>query len=504
MKLRNLFKKQQHKEQQQLNIVNKEQLQYLLSKQQKTFTEPRTIAKLRLEGEAKDKGYQEGIRMYNSHKTKINNQWVNPLTSLNSGWAQNQYSFYNYQTVNYWECMTLMQDPLMNKIINILSNEPLSKGSSLIYDNITEEEQKKIDKVLIKYNENEILKQCLNKSFSMGGCLLYLDFGLNDLQQPLDLKKISMKRFKGFKIIEPINVCAVDVETANPADKDYMEPKKWYVVGLGVCDRSHFLKFSMNEPPYMLKPLSLYFGFPLTLLIKQDIANTNIISQGVAELIGRYRYLFLKTPESNFSTDNVVKFRDRLEAINLLKDNYQLDAITTEEELIQLTTPLGGLVENETFFYQLISAKTNIPYTKLLGTSADGMNATGEGDRKDWYDTLISIQDKIKHNKIVMDGILAGIESGHFIEFTDCIFNNLEEPTKQQEIDIFRGNIEIAKSLIEMGISNKEVLNWLKKNKDLKIDELEIDDEAEGLKDFEEIEDFDNDKIQDNKDNNKK
>lgn len=75
---------------------------------------------------------------------------------------------------------------------------------------------------------NKLFIEIVKKSFGQGGCLLYLDFGDSvKLEENLDLTKINIKRdFKGFKIIEPINIATLDINTSEPARQDYMEPKK--------------------------------------------------------------------------------------------------------------------------------------------------------------------------------------------------------------------------------------------------------------------------------------
>ena len=93
--------------------------------------EPWTLAQERLTGHAKDIGAGRALQMYNAHKTKVQNQWINPLQSVNSGFGNAQDSFYMYQTVNYYQCYILAQDPLFTKVFNMLSRTPFSKGGQI-------------------------------------------------------------------------------------------------------------------------------------------------------------------------------------------------------------------------------------------------------------------------------------------------------------------------------------------------------------------------------------
>ena len=490
------FFKKLTKEQQENNFKETNNkvitLKEILANKKEAFKicEPQTIAKIRLENEAKDFGAELGRKCLNNHKAVLKNQWINALTSLNTGFSNQQYSWYNYQVVNYWEASALQQDPLMNKVLNILSTTPLSKGGEIQDEDLDINVKYYIQQKYNKLKINEILCSCLKTSFSQGGCLLYMDFGDINLSEPLDLKRINIKTFRGFKLIEPINVAGLNVNTAEPSKQNYMEPENYYIVGLGVVHKSHFLKFIQNEPPLILKPLCLYFGFPLTTLIKQDIANTNMVSQSIAELIGRFRYVFLKTPRENFAGSQVQNFKERLEAIALLKDNYQIDALSTEEDIVQINTQLAGLKENEEFFYQIISSKTNIPFTELMGKSADGMNATGEGDRKNWYDKVINIQQSFKSQLLTILGIVAGLEDGKYKEILDYYFYPLETLNQREQTELTKAKLEIAKTMLDIGYKSVDVGEWLKSDKLLNLGNMEFEEQTdEDLIDYETLPD---------------
>lgn len=452
-------------------------------------SEPWTLAKERLNGGAKDVGAVAARKAYKIHNTKLQNQWINPLQSVNSGFGNAHLSFFLYQPVNYYECYSLAQDPLFTKVFNLLSQAPFSKGGELVADKDINKED--LDKKAKKYKLWPHVKSGVRSNYVTGGCLLFMDFGQSEseLRDPLNLKKMDMKRFKGFRHIDPINCVAVNVDTVNPTSADYMEPKTWYVIGLGQVDRSHFLKFEANIPELPMRPLTLYFGMPLTQLIKQDIANSNMSSQGLANLMNRFRYVYLKTDESAFVTSAVAEFKARLNYMSMAQDNFGVCPIKSTEEVNQLTTSLAGMAENVELFYLLVSSKTDIPYTELMGKSAQGMNATGEGDRRKWYDKCHNIQDEAKDHILTMYGIIAGIESGKFVEFSDYIFNPLEESSERERAENIRSYSEVARSLIELGAKQDEVFDWLKSFKEFHLDNLNFDVETSGLEGYDDITD---------------
>lgn len=459
----------------------------LKEEQAASISEPWTLAKARLEGGAKDAGAGKGLRMYNAHLSRLQNQWINPLQSVNSGYGTAHASLFLYQPVNYYECYSLAQDPLFAKVFNVLSETPFAKGGEL--SNLSAEEKDRVEEAASRFDLWQHLRAAVRSNYVTGGCLLYMDFGLSgrELEEPLDLNRMSMKRFRGFRHIDPINCVAVQVNTVNPAAGDYMQPLMWYVIGLGAVHKSHFLKFEANIPELPMRPLTLYFGMPLTQLIKQDVANSNLASQGLANLMNRFRFTYLKADESSFTTENAKCFKDRLNFMSFVQDNFGVCPIKTTEDVMQLTTSLAGMAENVEEFYLLISAKTDIPYTELMGKSAEGMNATGSGDRRKWYDKCRSIQESVKNNLLVMYGIVAGVDSGKFVKFTDFTFNPLEEATEKELAENIKSYAEVASALVNLGAKQDEVFEWLKQFKQFNLDGLSFDTETEGLGGYEDI-----------------
>ena len=461
--------------------------QSFINAQNAEIREPMTLAQMRLDGQAKDRGAIKGMRMYNEHKAKLQNQWVNPLQSVNSGFGNAQFAYYNYQTVNYFQCYQLAQDPLFTKVFNMLSNTPFSKGGQLTQPEGADLDEDAIEKAADRYHLWEEIRSAVRSSYVAGGCLVYLDFGQSEEErgQPLRLRKANMRKFVGFKHIDAINITAVNVNTIDPTRQDYMRPDMWYVIGLGVVHRSHFLHFEANPPELPMRPLTLYFGMPLTQLIKQDIANSNLVSQGVANLINRSRLVYLTADDTAFATDNAGQFRARLEWMSMVQDNFGVAPLKQGETVQQLTTALTGFAENVEQCYLLISAKTDIPFTELMGKSASGMNATGEGDRRKWYDKCRTIQESVKREILTMYGIVAGkIGDGKFVEFPDYVFNPLEEATEKELAENIKAYTEVANGLVGLGADPAGVVEWLKSFKQFNLEEIDFDTSAPGLEGY--------------------
>ena len=456
------------------------------------FNEPQTNATIRLAEGAMDYGAKRGIRTYNAHKKNLSawncsataiaerrfqseNQWVNVPQSVNAGFSNAQLSYYLFQVVNYYDCMIQAQDPLMSKVLYILSETPFSKGGYI--ENLKKEDAKNVLDAAERQNIIRKVVKAIRSMECVGGCLIYLQTDDNDLSEPLDLLTYDVRKVTDFIHIDPINVAATVVNTIEPAKADYMEPEIWYVIGLGNVHKSRFLKFEDNVPELLLRPMCMYFGTPLTNLIKQDIANSNLATQGLANLINRCRYMFLKTDDQSYTTANVKNFKDRLRVMSKMQDNFMFTPIKATEDVVQQTTALTGFSETTEFLYEVISAKTSIPMTELMGTSAKGLNATGEGDRRAWYDRVTALRTSVQNQFETMLGIIAGQDDGVFKEI-HYRFNALETPTERETAEIRKATLEVAKAIIEVGGNQEQTFDWLKKLDFMGLDSVDFDAES--------------------------
>ena len=456
-----------------------------------TVKEPDTIANYFLEN-------SENNSKYAQHKLKLQNQWINPVQGINSGLGTANLSFFNYQTVNYIECGLLAQDPLMNNIIEILTVTPLSKAGNIkIFDDNSneidnEDLRNKIKNHLMKkYDFIYTIEKAVRSSFIYGGCLIYLDYGdKNYLETPLNLKNTDLTKFKGFKVIDPILCSAVEVNTFDPSKTDYMEPTKWYITGIGTVHKSRFIKLEWNVPPTFLKPMCLYFGMPLVQLLKQDVANCNVVTQGLANLINKIRRTYIKMDKQNFASGNVRAIKNRLRVMQEVENNFTIFPIDYSEDIVQLTTSLSGIQDVVDTFINVLSSKTGIPRNKLTGTSTGGLNASVsqiESD-KNFVSKIETIRNNLIKEPITkMLSVIAGTIDNKYYNF-DYIFNPLYTLSEQESSEAINTNMDIALKMKQLGIKAEDCINWLKTREINDMTTISLDKNAENIKDNEENE----------------
>lgn len=324
----------------------------------------------------------------------VANQWVNPNLAMNSGNSQIQKTAFINKYVNFWECAATANDPIFVRLFRLLTEQTLHEGYELFErgsDTPNDEVKKEIEKA---YDLESVQREAMELSFSVGGCLVYLDTEESDperLAKPMT--EAEYKAIKRFTPISPLMLGAREVNSTDPTRENYMRPEKWFVAGKGEIHSSRFVYFSHNEPVKTLLPLSMYFGIPYTQSLVQDVANIHSISQNLAQLVARFRERYIKVNRRNFNTTSARKdFADRMKTMVMYGNNFSLHPILDDEDVVQLISPINGLenfIQSEAL---VLCLETGLSMTKLLGVQSKGFGNRNEGDQNNFIETIIGTQ----------------------------------------------------------------------------------------------------------------
>ncbi len=166
--------------------------------------------------------------------------------------------------------------------------------------------------------------------------------------------------------------------------------------------------------------------------------------------------------------------QERLRLADMTKSSGRSIAVDAElEEFTRVATSFAGLDAMLDRFMMRLASAADMPVTKLMGRSAAGMNATGEGDEKNWIATVASGQADIavpameRFYRILSAGKLADPE----IEF-----NAISEPSEKEKVDTKKVQADTDKLYVDMGALQPEQVAMARFGTGN--GEIEIDEEA--------------------------
>lgn len=131
------------------------------------------------------------------------------------------------------------------------------------------------------------------------------------------------------------------------------------------------------------------------------------------------------------------QIQTRIDNVDLVRGILNTVAIDSEDQYSIIDLNVSGVSEALNEFKELMAAETGMPITLLFGRSAAGMNATGEGDLRGYYDMVDAIRSK--QAQPALERIIAMIAAQQGINaVADWRINwpPLLEPTAKEKAEI--------------------------------------------------------------------
>lgn len=127
--------------------------------------------------------------------------------------------------------------------------------------------------------------------------------------------------------------------------------------------------------------------------IHDELLRFASVNANAASLVHEAKIDIIKTPDlANQIEDRPDSIIKRFALVGMLKGNNGTVLLDTDEDFISKTYNFSGLPDLMQEFSVQLASVADIPYTVLFGRSPAGMNATGEHDLKNYYDTVGSYQ----------------------------------------------------------------------------------------------------------------
>ncbi|MBU5404060.1 phage portal protein [Proteus mirabilis] len=293
-------------------------------------------------------------------------------------------------------CAVIAKRWLVDKACNMPARDAIRQGYDIDCDNDDDRAiSKKLRKRDKKYRITHQLKELVHFGRVYGGRLALFVVETSNpkewYENPFNIDGVTKGMYKGIKQIDPQWVTAdlTDANVQDPASMDFYEPT-YYVIGGRKYHKSHFIKFVPFPVPNVLKPLYNYFGVSVPERIYERVYASERTANEAPQLAMTKRLLTIGMADVE-GMDELTIRQNILEFIEM-RDNYGVQTVGKEDVVQQFDTSLADLDATIMTQYQLVASASNVPATKLLGTTPKGFNSTGEYEEANYREELESIQ----------------------------------------------------------------------------------------------------------------
>jgi len=301
--------------------------------------------------------------------------------------------------------------------------------------------------------------EALTKSRLYGGAYLYMSDGAEDVSEPFN-EANGVAFIKALSCYE-LRPLSIDLDLSSP---NYGEPQSYtsgFSAGASIIHPSRVIRFVGREIPRTFNIDGHYnyeIGDSILETIRFSIEDATSAQQGIANLIQEAKVDVFKV--KNFMSKLSKKLHenallDRFTLIQRMKGIMGAVVIDSDDEYEQKRINFAGLTDIEKMFLQIVAGAADIPVTRLLGQSPSGMNATGESDIRNYYDSIAAMQNR---KRPLLDILFSRIAAGMGISMPDYSFNSLWQMDAAQKSEIANRNAQTAQVYANLGFIDPNAL----------------------------------------------
>jgi len=299
------------------------------------------------------------------------------------------------------------------------------------------------------------------------------------LDEPLELDMVMPDSFKGMVVLDRWSGVLPQFETVDDySSPDFGMPEYYsiHVADLAYSQRIHhsrIVRFMGRNLPYIEELGESHWGASELEHVFDELKKRDNTSFNIASLVFRANLHVYKKEgfeEAALMPGTVrQQLMQELSMLNAMMNNNGMQIIGANDQLETRQYTFGGLSEVYELFMMDIAGAAEIPVTKLYGRSPAGMNATGESDMQNYYDSIEEKQESdLRPVYDTLLPIMCMSAFGAVPDDFDYDFVNVRRPS-ENERKTLAGQISTAVTgAFTAGmISQKVALKELKNSADL-------------------------------------
>lgn len=264
---------------------------------------------------------------------------------------------------------------------------------------------------------------------------------------------------------------------------NYLEAEYYTIAnGLTSIHHSHFAKFYGAKLPRRMLQYTQGWGDSELRKCLEDLMDLVASVNGIAELMQEANVDVIKRESlfDDMASDQDKSIEQHYTLQRQMKSNIKMLLMDKDgEDYSRNTLSLGGVAPVIELFFTYISGAADIPVTRLFGTSAKGMNATGEGDMRNYYKMISSKQvSQLSGPLSVLDQVLVRSATGSFPEDFDYEWNPLFQPNQVEEAQAELIEAQKNQLYMDLGVITKsQVMRNLQSSEEYQFEDDMIEEQ---------------------------
>lgn len=351
---------------------------------------------------------------------------------------------------------------IARKIVNIPIDDMLREGWHWQADDPL------ITKLEAEENRLQVrdhLRRALIRDAVYGGAALYLGTDDPDVSQELRLDRM---RKGSLRYLTPFHASDLQVVALDHDPERLGQPTMFRMTK---HDGSELLIHPSRIIDFCSRPVDRamsqwnvddFWGDSRLSCVMADIAAAGSSMAGASRLMGELAVWVYKINGLS-ETLAMAGGEDRVQALlnltNTMKSSINALAVDSEDTAEIITASLAGVPETIRTFLQNVAGAADIPYTRFMGASPDGMNATGASDARNYYDRLAGERENYVVPPMArLDQVLIRSALGDWDDNVYRVWDPLWQLSETEQVDLDVKKMEMLGKMQERGLVHDHVI----------------------------------------------
>lgn len=234
-----------------------------------------------------------------------------------------------------------------------------------------------------------VVREALVYARLYGGSVI-VPVGLpGDGAEPFDVRRLPKNALQALVAVPKPMVTAAPNMITDPLNPYFGRPEKYEIGGV-TFHPSRIIHFNGKRRPSFLTSRDPW-GFSVYVSLMDALRQSEMAPSVVAQLMQESKLDVIRIEDfmAQIADPEFEKlFMKRWQLVMQGKSIANATILDKNDEWEQKQISFAGLPEVITTFLTILAGACDIPVTRLLGTSAKGLNATGEGDLRNYYDNV--------------------------------------------------------------------------------------------------------------------
>jgi phage-related protein (TIGR01555 family) len=231
-----------------------------------------------------------------------------------------------------------------------------------------------------------------------GGAISVMMIDGQDLSTPLNLDTVTRGSFMGLQVFDRWRLSVEGINLLKDGGDSVGHPTFYtYDAENQKIHYTRVLRHEGDSVPFQQRQALGGWGASVVECMNDRIIAFDSVTLGVANLVFKAHLRTLKIKDFRAVLAQGGKFEENLikslRLMQSLQTNEGLTVMDVEDEFNTHSYSFGGLSEVILQFGQQLSGASGIPLVRLFGQSPAGLNRTGDGDIRNYYDSVNSQQE---------------------------------------------------------------------------------------------------------------